>query len=111
MAGIENLKNGLGSLIEFGIALEQALADNKIKFFEAIGLITNLIQLAPAIANFKQIEMEYRDIDEAEWTELYQYFVSKFDLENDRLEAIIEKAFEMLYSIEDFIATLKAGKK
>lgn len=101
--GIEGLKKSLKRVLNFGLALSKDLEDGKITLGEGIGLIGKIVPLGYIINNWAQIKAEYMDLSVEERAEMQSYLASEFDIDNDRIEKIIEDGFGMLLVVDTFV--------
>lgn len=102
MLGTEKIKTALLSVILLGMELDKALKDKKITLLEGIGMIPEIKDVYLALKNWDDIIDEYDDLDEEELVEINSFFATELDITNDRVEVIIESAFELLIAISEF---------
>ena len=113
MAGIDTLKKVCLTLTEFGIKLEEALSEDspkgkKLSLGEAISLGVFIAPKAIGHASeVQQIKDEFVDLDADELDEMIVYISDKLDLENDKIENLIEAAFVWLDATNDLRLTVK----
>lgn len=100
--GITNLKKVTGKVINFGMAVKDAVADHKVTLSEGVGLLTDIIGFGTILTSWKEVKDEYHDLDDSERQELHDYLAGQFDLENDKVEAIVEDGFEVLLVVDKF---------
>lgn len=106
--GIDNLKIALVAAINFGESIEKNLDDGKITLAEALGIgAGHFGDIVRVLKNGTKIKAEFLDLDESERLELVELVKDELDLNNEHIEVIIEKAIEMLLSIEGLINYLK----
>ena len=107
--GIENLKVAIVAAINLGEKIEKNLADDgKITLIEAFGIgASSFGDVVKVIRSGNDILDEYNDLEDDEWTELVELVKDELDLENDRLEEIIEKAVEFLSQLDDLVSSLR----
>jgi hypothetical protein len=101
-AGTKELKELVKFAIEMGEAVDKALVDKKFTVDELGLLIAPLMQIGPAFEGLDQVGGEIKDLSEAELAELSAFVKEELDLENDKVEAIVEKAIEVgtcIYSL------------
>lgn len=110
--GIETLKKTATAVVKLGLKVEDALEDGKITFFEALSIGIGTAPEAFALAQKgTQLKQEYTDLSDAEREELVTHVVEEFELESDKLEAVIEAGFELLVSLEKLFAKIKDAKE
>ena len=104
MYGITRIKILLIFVITLGESFAEKMADNKIKFVEAIALMLNLKPLPKIIKERKQLAKEFADLDESEKIELIALVALELELPNNpALELKIEKGFEFGMGLLDWI--------
>ena len=91
MLGVENLKKALKFVFDFTTQVAQT---KKFNFWAIFGFIDDLVALGDIITKWKDIQAEFKDLDEAEKQEIYEYAKAEFDLPNDQVEAFIEDALQ-----------------
>jgi hypothetical protein len=107
--GIENLKTALGFAIGLGEKIEIALSDDgKITWTEIFGFIPILTSVPSVIKAAPELVDEFKDLDQAEKDDLKIWLETELDLQNDKVESYIEKAFELLLALS---AMIKLGEK
>lgn len=97
--GIENLKIALAGAIEFGNAIDKALADDKINLADAALLVPLLPAIAATAKAAQKAGKEIGDLDDAEREQLKVFIKERFDLVDDVLEARLEKGIDALDKI------------
>lgn len=107
MLGIENLKKLIAAGLNFGKSAAAALADKKISFFEAIGLIPEAFALVGVGKTWVEVQAEISELDEAEKLELKQFVSDEFNIPNDKLEVFIENAIQQIVSLNALIIEFK----
>ena len=99
---IKELKEIVKFAIEMGEAVDKALVDKKFDVSELGLLIAPLMQIGPAFEGLDKVGGEIKDLSEAEMAELVAYVKDELDLENDKIETIVEKSIEVgscIYSL------------
>ncbi len=96
--GIEKIKKALGAVIVLGTSLHESLEDDKITAGEWVKLSMKGLGLVAALRDYKGIQVEFMDLTEAEQAEVITYVAAEFDINNDAAEAMIEQAFEVLFT-------------
>lgn len=105
--GIENLKLVVRFAIDLGMEIDKKLEDGKITIWEGLGLIPELKALPNIIAHSEDIRNEFLDLDDSEKTELVGFVKDNFDIENDKVESIIEKSIDMITALSLLIFEIK----
>jgi len=101
--GIQELKELLKFIIEFGESIDKAMIDKKFEMSELGLLIAPLMQIGPAFEGLDKIGGEIKDLNQAEMSELIAYIGTELDLNSDKLELIIEKGLETAVVLYSFI--------
>lgn len=110
MHGIKNLKGALAFIINLSLAIDKRLDDGKLSFVEGITMIPDLIELPRIISEPKTLIDEYNDLDGNERSELMRFIESELDLRNDKVEEIIHKGFDALFTLIDVLDSIKTLK-
>ena len=110
MANIEHLKEAISWVLDTQNKVEKFLKDGKIKFSESFSLLGQLLNFWKLVRQIKDIKAEFEDLDESEKKALYEYFSANFDLKNDKVESIIEKAFYAMLHLSDFVSVFLDSK-
>ena len=107
--GIENLKKAVIAAINLAEKIEKNYSDDgKISFVEALGIgASSFGDVLKVIRSGKQIKAEFLDLDSEEKTELINLVHNELDLENDKLEIIIEKSIDFLVGLEELISAIR----
>ncbi len=111
--GIEKLKEICLTLTEFGMKLEEAFSEDspkgkKLSLGEAISLGVFIAPKAIGHAGDAEvIRNEFKDLDTEEMDELVEYVSEKLDLENDKVEALIEAGLDWADSTNDLRIAVK----
>jgi len=114
MAGIENIKDICLTLVEVAIKIEEATDENSPKgkkfalLQEGLPIFVFLIPKAISYAgDAAEIRDEFMDLDSAELDELKVYIADELDLENDKVENLIEAGLDFLDAVYDLILAAK----
>lgn len=103
MTGIDKIKSGLGDVISIYQTVKEALEDKKVSLWEGIEIGTKSIKLFKIVKDFQEIKEELYDLSDEERDELTAYFAEKLEMNNEKMEYIIECAFTwILDGIEFF---------
>lgn len=107
MQGIEKLSKVITGVIKLGMTLEDKLNDGKLTWVERFELIKELKFVPDAIINYRELVSEFRDLDFDEIEQLNDLIASELDLDNDRVEEVIENAIEVLTTLSKLTKSLK----
>jgi len=105
--GIKETKELLKFIIDFGMAVDQAMADKKFDMSELGLLIAPLMQIGPAFTGIDKLGGELKDLDAAESADLVAYFSKELDLANDKVEVLIEQGLALGLQIYSFTQLFK----
>lgn len=100
--GIENLKTTIDVLLKVGEGAEQLIKDGPTTS-EGVQLGLIILDAAGKIDVYKAALLEFRDLDPTESKEITEHFNFAFDIENNELEAKIEKLINLLPRAYQFI--------
>lgn len=111
--GVENIIRILDVVIEAGnvggeiaIIAKDPLAGIVDKLKPASKILDEVYALFKT--DFKAVIPEYKDIDSVELAQIYEHFRIKFDIPQDRVEEIVERAFAVLLRLEEDIKAVFA---
>lgn len=105
--GIETLKKASLLGIQLGKAVETSVKDG-FTLADLSNFILPLSQLPALLQDKALMVAEFKDLDATERQELLDYVSANLDLENDKLEATIEKGLAVIVSVLDLVTHLKA---
>jgi len=105
--GIENLKKVLVAAIHLADKIDDVTQDGFQIVADSIALIPNIGEAVAVVKNGKDALAEYKDLDDVERAEVLAYVQIEFDLEDDKLEAVIEAAFKTIASIGDLVVKVR----
>jgi len=111
--GIEKLKDVCLTLTQFGMKLEESLSEDspkgkKLALSEAISLGVFIAPKAIGHAgDAEAIRNEFNDLSNEELDEIKEYIAEKLDLENDKVEALIEAVLDWADSTNDLRLAVK----
>jgi hypothetical protein len=77
---------------------------------DALGFIDEIFQIPGIIASGDEIGRELKDLTEAEKEELISYAVAEFDIPNDKVEAIVEDALKLAFTVVAMVVKWKGIK-
>jgi len=109
MYGIKETKE----LVKFGIdmaeSFDKALGDGSFSLEDLSFFFNAFISASAAFENIGQVPTELKDLSAEEMAELKEYVNTEFDIANDKLEAVIEKAIAVVIGIYELISLFKGG--
>ena len=111
MLGIENLKKLVSFACGFTKEIASAMADGKFKTAEIFGFFDEIMEIPGVVKSFPAILAEIKDLTIDERKELEAYIQDKFDLANDKVEAVIEHSMSFAFSAVALVEEWKAPKK
>ena len=93
-------------LLQFGLnfqdAIVAALKDNKVTVGDFPSFIPAVMSVGPAFGDIKQVPQELKSMSAAQKAELADFVKTKFDIDNDQAEELLERtvlALVEFYSI------------
>ena len=107
--GVDNLKKAILAVIKLAEKIDKNLADDgKITLWEALGIGgASVGDLVFVIKNASIIDDEFADLDEQEREEVLSFIKSEFDLQNDKLESIIETSLVIIMQLNELIHIIR----
>lgn len=106
--GIQETNDLLTFVGSFASTSAAVLEDGKVSLFELALFFESATLVKPAIDGIKQVPAELADLTDEEKKVLVENFATRFDLPNDRAEALTEKGLALGLSLVQFIAELRA---
>jgi len=110
--GTENIKKVLSFIIGLGervdaVTKEDSAGGSKITVSEWLGSLGQLIGVPALIKAIPKVSEEFEDLDDAEYDELVAWFAAELDLSNDKVEDIIEIAFQVALELAEIALSFK----
>lgn len=93
--GITQLKKDLGVICGIANVATKSLEDGKVSLGEGIAIAQKSIGLIGVIKNVSAAKAELQDLSIDEKNQLIDYFQQEFDLEDDKVETVIETVIEI----------------
>lgn len=90
--GIKETKDVVVAVAKFGNAGGKALEDGKVSITDAVYIYEPLQAISAAVEGIGNVPAELADLDAAELKDLEATFAREFDLPQDGIEAVVEKA-------------------
>jgi len=104
---MENLKQVAKFGIEISHVIDKALVDKKIELYEFLPLIPLLLKSQFVFENIKQVSREWNESSFEQKQLLVKEVEQSLDLNNDKLEKIIEKSLQAILYISILYKTVK----
>jgi hypothetical protein len=98
---MEHLKSGLSAIINTAMTVDKALEDKRITALEWAQIAIKSIGFWRVIKNIEPIRQEFQSLTPEGKAELSQWAAKNFDLRNDQLEEIIEKALAIAVELSN----------
>lgn len=111
MFGITNIKAMIAVALGFSRELMNTFQDGKFQMSELFNFIDDFAKIPEVVKNWPKIKEELADLTKPERDELIAYFVTEFDIPNDKVEAFIEKAIQNAGSLLDLVEMWRDLKK
>lgn len=116
--GVDNLWKVLATTLELGNVVDKMIVQKEQTWVTRF--LGNALEMTDDVAlmftvKYNQILPEFKDLDAVERADLLQRAKDKFDIPDDKVEEVVEKTFEIIFSLGDTILSLvsmiKALKK
>lgn len=105
---METIKKAIRKLVGFGQNLESALKDNRVTLMEGIGLTGNLGGAVYfIIQNLEDFTTEIENMTDKQHQKLVDFVEAECNLDDEHAEEIVMDAFNLLFSLLEFVKTLK----
>ena len=104
MVGVKETYDVLSLVAQLGTAISKATADGKLSLLDAPLFVGSLRAAVEAYANIAKVPAELKDLDATEKEYLVAKFKEELDLENDAVEAFVEKGVEALAKLHDVLS-------
>ena len=102
------LKDALKKIIIVGEKVSDSLEDDgRISWAEGIGIGISAIGLFSVFKNGKETLEAFKNVTPEEKANIIVWFEEEFDIENDFIEVIIEKAFAAILSFGELLELLE----
>lgn len=103
--GIEKLKKLILIPISLGEIAEDSLKDGKLGLSDVLSHGPSLFALVNGLVSFDFAESvkEFKDLDDAEKAELSIFVAAQLDLQNDKVEAVIEELFGLALEVKTVV--------
>jgi len=111
MIGIDNLKKLIDTALGFTKEFQNAFADGKFQLQELFAFTDDFLKIPDLVKNWPLVKNELSQLSDAKRKELHAYFVEKFDLPNDKVEAFIEAALQNAISLVSLVEMWRDLKK
>jgi hypothetical protein len=109
--GVENLKKALGLVLHLVDKIEEVTQDGWQWLKDSLALLPTLTEVPGVIKNGRAIWDEVQDLDDDERAELNAFAKQELDLEDEKVEAVVEAAFDVLDAVGDLVDKIKDAKK
>lgn len=99
---------------ELASALEQSLEDNSIGFGDLSYFFGALSSFGAAFEDCAEVLNELKQMTEDDKKDLYAYATENFDIQDDKIEALVEAALKIALDLIGFVnlySTLKIEKE
>ena len=101
--GIKETKEMIGFIVELGNGVGKSLEDGEWNVTDFVHFMDALMMAPAAFQGMNQIPAEFGDLSEAEIKELVDYVVEEFDIPQDQIEVVIERAIDIAWDIYELI--------
>lgn len=101
----ENIKKGLTLINKLGKDLSEGLADKHLTIGEYIELGVDLLDAPVVVKSWAGIKAEFKAMTPESRQELIDWEKDQFDISDDKVEARIEAALDVLEAIAKLVDT------
>lgn len=109
--GTKELTEMVDFVIALGMAVDKSLADGHLDMGDAFNLYP-VLQAAPAaFADANKIPTEIEDLSDDEFEELMNHVQEEFDIADDALEEVLERAFNIMTNLTLLVFEIRDMKK
>jgi hypothetical protein len=105
--GTKELKELLSFVLTLGESVESALKDGKFEMAELALLMPALMKVGDAFEGLDKLGGELKDLSDAESLELVEFVKEDLDLEDDKLEKMVEDGLELGAKLYGFVQLFK----
>ena len=99
----EETKDALTFVLRLGEGFANALEDGKLSFADFIHFAGAFQSVPAALSGAYSIPKELSDLTEDEARELIDWAKEEFDIPQDGIEEIVERGFELLFVLYQFL--------
>ena len=110
MVGIKETKELVKAMLMLGNSAGMALADGKFDWSELGLFVAPLGSLPAALSGLQDLPKEWQDMDDSERDELMKYVQDEFDIPQDNIEEMVEKALQAGILIGQIVANFTKPK-
>ncbi len=108
MAGIKETKELVTCILDFMEGIAVSLDnDGEITWTDAINFVSALKSMPRAFDGISEIPTEVGDLTENEVKELVEYVMEEFDIPQDQVENMIERALGIGFAVYDYVVDLQ----
>jgi hypothetical protein len=105
--GIENLKKVVAAVLHLANKVDLVTQDGFQPLSDIVALLPNLAEGVTLIKDGRDAWAEFEDMDAVEREELLAFVKEEFDIADDKLESVIETAFDTIDQVAVLIAEVK----
>jgi len=99
--GIENIKGIITVLVSFFIDIVEIFKTKN--WFQLVEIIFNLMRFGNIVDVAQEAWRELKDLTQPETEEVVKHITAVLDLENDKTERLIERAFEVIPKVYQLV--------
>ena len=105
--GIKETKDMLKFVLGLGMALDKSLADKKFSVDDIGNFVSAFLSAGEAFEGVKEIGAELKDLDAAELEEINEFVKKELELENEKVEAIVESGLGLGVQIYQLVLEIR----
>lgn len=87
---------------------DESPGGKKIKLIELPGFIAPVLQLLPIFSELKEVAASFKDMTDQEKQDAKDNFKAEFDLQDDVAEEKVERSFNFLIELGDFVSDYRS---
>lgn len=104
--GVENLKKVLAFVLRLSNKVDEVTQDG-IQWTDVLSLLPNLVESVGVLKVGKTAWAEFNDLDDLERDDVLGYVKNEFDIADEKLEGVVESAFEFIFAAGDLVEKVK----
>lgn len=105
---LKDTKELVKFVIGLGEAVDKSLADGRISIGDLRHFMNPLMDAGDAFSDISNIPAELKDMTQEESQELLEYIRKEFDIENDKIEKVIENSLQILVKLYEVIELVRS---
>lgn len=104
---LKETKEVVDFIISFAEALAASLNDGHLSVTDAIHFWEPISNISDAVEGFEDVLEEIKHLSEDDMHDLCEYIIEEFDIDQDDVEEMIEKALQTGVTLLTFVSKLR----